>query len=44
MQDNRDPDEVERDRRSASPAVSPWVVIGLILMLAALIYVVSAVI
>lgn len=39
------PDPADRDlsRRSAGPAVSPWLVIGVILLLAALVYVASAV-
>jgi hypothetical protein len=40
--EDRDPDEAELERRSDAPAVSPWLIIGLILMLGALVYVVSA--
>ncbi|MGV8929877.1 MAG: hypothetical protein ACOH1E_08990 [Brevundimonas sp.] len=41
--DDRDPRERELGRRSEEPAVSPWLVIGLILMLGAVVYVISAV-
>ena len=36
------PRESGLERRSGGPAVSPWVVIGLVLMLGALVYVISA--
>ncbi len=39
---DRDPAERDLERRSAMPAVSPWLVIGLILMLGAVVYVISA--
>ena len=39
------PDPADRDlsRRSAGPAISPWLVIGAILLLAALVYAASAI-
>lgn len=37
-----DPRETGLERRSRMPAVSPWVVIGGLVMLGALVYVVSA--
>ena len=37
------PRERGLERRSGNPAVSPWVAVGLILILGALIYVISAV-
>jgi len=40
----QDPHERGMRERSDAPAVSPWVVIGGILMLGALVYVVSALI
>jgi hypothetical protein len=40
--DDRDPYEKDLSRRSNSPAISPWLIIGLILMLGVLVYVVSA--
>ena len=40
--DDQDPYEAELERRSDAPAVSPWLIIGLILMLGVLVYVVSA--
>ena len=40
---DRQPEERGLQRRSGSPAVSPWVVIGLILILGALAYAISAV-
>jgi hypothetical protein len=40
--DDRDPREQELERRSDAPAISPWLIIGLILMLGVLVYVVSA--
>lgn len=39
---DQDPRERELRERSDTPAVSPWVVIGGILMLGGLVYVVSA--
>jgi hypothetical protein len=39
---DRDPREQGLERRSDAPAVSPWVLVGCILMLGALVYVVSA--
>ncbi len=42
--DDRDPRERELGRRSDGPAVSPWLVIGVILLLGVAVYVVSAVV
>ncbi|MFN3560027.1 MAG: hypothetical protein ACK4UQ_12165 [Brevundimonas sp.] len=42
--DDQDPRERGLRERSDAPAVSPWVVVGGILMLGALVYVVSALI
>ncbi|HEX8662048.1 MAG TPA: hypothetical protein VF686_09275 [Brevundimonas sp.] len=49
MADPRDTDPIDQDprergleRRSDAPAVSPWLVIGAILMLGAGVYVISA--
>ena len=42
--DDRDPRELELSRRSNAPAVSLWLVIGGIAMLAVIVYVVLAVI
>lgn len=39
---DKDPRERDLERRSDAPAVSPWVVLGLIGMLGAVVYVVSA--
>lgn len=39
---DRTPRERELERRSNAPAVSPWLVLGGLLMLGALVYVVSA--
>ena len=39
---DRDPRERGLERRSKAPAVSPWLVIGVILLLGAVIYAVSA--
>ncbi len=39
---DQDPRERDLERRSEGPAVSPWMFVGLILMLAGLVYVVSA--
>lgn len=39
---DQDPRERELERRSNTPAVSPWVVLGGLLMLGVLAYVVSA--
>lgn len=39
---DQDPREREMERRSTAPAVSPWLVLGAILMLGALVYVISA--
>jgi len=41
--DDRDPRERELGRRSDGPAVSPWLVIGSILLLGVVVYVISAV-
>ncbi len=40
--EDRDPRERELGRRSEGPAVSPWLVIGSILLLAVAVYVISA--
>ncbi len=39
---DRSPRERDLERRSGAPAVSPWLILGGILMLGALVYVVSA--
>lgn len=39
---DKDPRERGLERRSKAPAVSPWLVIGVILLLGAVIYAVSA--
>lgn len=41
--DDRDPRERELGRRSEGPAISPWLVVGVILLIAAAVYVISAV-
>lgn len=40
--EDRDPREHELGRRSDGPAVSPWLIIGLILLASAAVYVISA--
>ncbi len=40
--DDRDPREADLSRRSQAPAISPWLVIGVIGLLGGLVYVVSA--
>ena len=40
---DRDPREREMGRRSSGPAVSPWLMIGAIVLIAAAVYVISAV-
>ena len=40
--EDRDPRERDLSRRSNAPAVSPWLVIGVIALIGALVYVVSA--
>lgn len=40
--DDRDPGERDLSRRSDNPAVSPWLIIGVIGLVGALVYVVSA--
>ena len=40
---DKDPREVDLSRRSNAPAVSPWLVIGAVVLLGAVVYVVSAV-
>ena len=42
--DEEDPRERELERRSDGPAVSPWLVIGSILLLGVAVYVFSAVV
>ena len=39
---DQDPAERDLERRSSAPAVSPWLIIGLILMLGVVVYVISA--
>ncbi|MES2862259.1 MAG: hypothetical protein V4701_12355 [Pseudomonadota bacterium] len=41
--DEEDPRERDLARRSIAPAVSPWLILGVILLLGAVVYVVSAV-
>jgi hypothetical protein len=41
--DDRDPRERDLARRSNAPAVSPWLIIGVIALLGAGVYVLSAV-
>ena len=41
--EDRDPYEEALQRRSDAPAISPWLIVGLIVMLGALVYVVSAI-
>ena len=41
--DDRDPRERNLERRSDSPSVSPWLIIGAIVLLGAVVYVISAV-
>lgn len=41
--DEENPDERELSRRSGGPAVGIWLVLGLIFMLGAAVYVISAV-
>lgn len=40
--DERDPRERDLSRRSAAPAVSPWLVVGIVFLLGAIVYVASA--
>ncbi|HZV84506.1 MAG TPA: hypothetical protein VFF48_05915 [Brevundimonas sp.] len=40
---DRDPRESELGRRSGDPAISPWLVIGVILLIAVAVYVISSV-
>ncbi|HEX8470662.1 MAG TPA: hypothetical protein VF633_06080 [Brevundimonas sp.] len=40
--EDRDPYEENLSRRSEAPAVSPWLIIGLIVMLGVVVYAVSA--
>lgn len=40
--EDRDPRERGLQDRSDAPSISPWLIIGLILMLGAVVYVVSA--
>ncbi|WP_167765410.1 MULTISPECIES: hypothetical protein [unclassified Brevundimonas] len=39
---DRDPRETDLSRRSNNPAVSPWLVVGLVLLLGAFVYIASA--
>lgn len=41
--EDRSPRERGLERRSGGPAISPWLMIGLIFLLGAIVYVVSAV-
>jgi len=41
--DDRDPRERNLERRADSPSVSPWLIIGAIVLLGAVVYVISAV-
>lgn len=40
--EDRDPEEVELERGSEAPTLSPWLILGLIAMLGVAVYVVSA--
>jgi hypothetical protein len=40
---DRDPRESELRRRSEGPALSPWLVVGVVLLLGAAVYVISAI-
>jgi len=40
--EDQDPRERDLERRSDAPAVSPWLVIGVIVLLGVVVYVVSA--
>lgn len=40
--EDQDPRERDLERRSDGPAVSPWLVIGVILLLGVAVYVISA--
>lgn len=40
--DDRDPRDYELGRRSDGPAVSPWLIIGMLLLAGAAVYVISA--
>ena len=39
---DRDPREDDLSRRSKAPAISPWLVIGVVVLLGAFVYVASA--
>jgi len=41
--EDQSPNERDLSRRSDAPAISPWLIIGVIAMLAVLVYVVSAI-
>ena len=41
---DRDPRERDLQRRADAPAISPWLVIGVIVLLGVLVYVISAMI
>ncbi len=40
--EDRDPRERDLGRRSDAPAISPWLIIGALLLLGAAVYVISA--
>ena len=40
---DRDPGEKRLSERSRAPAISPWLIVGLIVLLGAIVYVASAV-
>lgn len=39
---DRDPRERDLERRADNPSVSPWLVVGVIVLLGAIVYVISA--
>ena len=40
---DRDPRERDLERRAGNPSVSPWLIVGVIVLLGAIVYVISAV-
>jgi hypothetical protein len=40
--DDRDPRERDLERRADNPSVSPWLIIGVIVLLGVIVYVISA--